>query len=40
MPPALRHRTIAWQYRLSEGELRRLGEFVPRDRTAIDVGAW
>lgn len=40
MPPALRHRAIAVQYRLSEGELRRLGDFVPRDRTAIDVGAW
>ena len=40
MPPGLRHRVIAWQYRLSEGELRRLGDFVPRDAAALDVGAW
>jgi FkbM family methyltransferase len=32
--------SIAWQYRLYEPELRRLDEFVPRDRDAVDVGAW
>jgi 23S rRNA C2498 (ribose-2'-O)-methylase RlmM len=40
MPPALRHRVIAMQYRLSEEELRRLREFVPADAAALDVGAW
>jgi FkbM family methyltransferase len=40
MPPALRHRFIAAQYRLSEGELRRIADFVPRDKAAIDIGAW
>jgi FkbM family methyltransferase len=33
-------RTVAWQYRFFESELRHLRELVPRNRTAIDVGAW
>lgn len=40
MPPPLRYRAIAAQYRLSEGELRRLADFVPRDSAAVDIGAW
>jgi FkbM family methyltransferase len=40
MPPALRYRVIAAQYRVSEGELRRLADFVPRDAAALDIGAW
>jgi FkbM family methyltransferase len=32
--------SIAWQYRFFEPELRRLNEFVPRDRGAVDVGVW
>jgi FkbM family methyltransferase len=31
---------VAWQYRFSERELRRLDEFVPKDRGAVDVGVW
>lgn len=40
LPPMARYRVIAAQYRMAEGELRRLGDFVPRDRAALDVGAW
>lgn len=40
MPPAMRYRVIAAQYRLSEGELRRLTDFVPNDSAALDIGAW
>jgi FkbM family methyltransferase len=32
--------SIAWQYRFYEPELRRLDEFVPRDRGAVDAGMW
>jgi FkbM family methyltransferase len=32
--------SIAWQYRLYEPELGRLGDFVPRDRGAVDAGVW
>ncbi|TKJ32141.1 hypothetical protein A6V29_17325 [Blastococcus sp. CCUG 61487] len=28
------------QYRLSEDELRRLRDFVPHDRAAVDIGGW
>jgi len=31
---------IAWQYRFFEPELRKLDEFVPNDRGAVDVGVW
>ena len=31
---------IAWQYRLFEPELGRLGEIVPSGRGAVDVGVW
>ncbi len=31
---------VAHQYRYFEPELRRLAEFVPADRTAVDVGVW
>jgi FkbM family methyltransferase len=31
---------IAWQYQFYEPELRRLDEFVPGDRGAVDVGMW
>ncbi|WP_051684032.1 FkbM family methyltransferase [Blastococcus sp. URHD0036] len=40
VPPGARHRLIAMQYRMSEGELRRLRDFVPADKTAVDVGGW
>lgn len=40
LPPATRHRLIAMQYRMSEAELRRLRDFVPADKAAIDVGGW
>ena len=40
MPPKLRYSVIAAQYRLSEGELRRLGDFVPRGAAALDIGGW
>lgn len=40
LPPAAKHRLIALQYRVSEDELRRLRDFVPADRAAIDVGGW
>jgi FkbM family methyltransferase len=32
--------SIAWQYRFFEPELRRLNEFVPKGRGAVDVGVW
>jgi FkbM family methyltransferase len=31
---------VAWQYRLSEPELGRIHQFVPKDRDAVDVGVW
>jgi FkbM family methyltransferase len=31
---------VAWQYRFFEPELRRIEEFVPRDRGAVDAGVW
>lgn len=31
---------IAWQYRFFEPELKRLREFVPASRGAVDVGVW
>ncbi len=40
LPPRTRHRLIAMQYRMSESELRRLREFVPSDKAAVDVGGW
>lgn len=32
--------SIAWQYRLFEPELRKLSQFVPNERGAVDVGVW
>ena len=32
--------TVALQYRLFEPELRRLADFVPSDRNAVDAGVW
>jgi FkbM family methyltransferase len=40
LPDRLFVRLVAWQYRFFEPELRRLGEFVPKERSAVDVGAW
>jgi FkbM family methyltransferase len=40
LPPAVQHRLIAMQYRMSEDELRRLRDFVPADKAAVDVGGW
>jgi FkbM family methyltransferase len=40
MPDRFFVRTVAWQYRFFEPELRHLRELVPMNRTAIDVGAW
>lgn len=40
LPPVTRHRLIAMQYRVSEDELRRLRDFVPADKAAVDVGGW
>ncbi len=40
IPPQWAVPLIAWQYRFFETELRRLDEFVPADRGAIDVGVW
>ncbi len=40
LPPALRYRAVATQYRLWEGELRRIADFVPRGKVALDIGAW
>jgi len=31
---------VAWQYRFFEPELARLDDFVPRGRSAVDVGVW
>ena len=39
-PLPVRHRLIAAQYRLSEAELRRFGDFVPADVAAVDIGGW
>lgn len=32
--------SIAWQYQFFEPELRKLNDFVPHDRGAVDVGMW
>ena len=40
VPPRLMVPSIAWQYLFFEPELRRLDEFVPKDRGAVDAGAW
>jgi FkbM family methyltransferase len=40
MPPRLFIPFVAHQYRYFEPELRHLAEFVPSDRTAVDVGVW
>ena len=40
LPDRLFYRAQAFAMRRQEPELRRLGEFVPSDRPAIDVGAW
>ncbi len=32
--------SIAWQYQYYEPELRKLNDFVPHDRGAVDVGMW
>ncbi len=32
--------SIAWQYQFYEPELRKLNDFVPYDRGAVDVGMW
>jgi FkbM family methyltransferase len=40
IPPGAMVPLIAWQYRFFEPELRRLEEFVPKDRGAVDVGVW
>ncbi len=40
LPERVFVRVVAWQYGLFEPELRRLSEFVPPGRTAVDVGGW
>jgi len=40
MPPRIFVPLVAHQYRHFEPELRRLAEFVPPDRAAVDVGVW
>jgi FkbM family methyltransferase len=40
VPARLLVPSIAWQFRFVEPELRRLDDLVPRDRNAVDVGAW
>lgn len=40
MPPRLFVPFMALQYRFFEPELGRIGEFVPDDRDAVDVGVW
>ena len=40
VPARLLVPSIAWQYRFYEPELRRLADFVPKDRDAVDVGVW
>lgn len=40
VPARLMVPSIAWQYRFFEPELRRLDEFVPKERGAVDVGVW
>lgn len=40
VPEPVLLRALAWQHRLFEPELSRLGDFVPRGGTAVDVGAW
>jgi len=40
LPPKALVRIASIQYRYFEPELRHLSEFVPRDKDAVDVGAW
>jgi FkbM family methyltransferase len=40
IPPRLFVPMVAWQYRYFEPELRRLSEYVPPGRRAVDVGVW
>jgi FkbM family methyltransferase len=40
LPPKLFHALLNAEYRLAEPELRRVAEITPRDRVAVDVGAW
>jgi len=40
VPARLMVPSIAWQYRFYEPELRRLDEFVPKNRGAVDAGVW
>jgi FkbM family methyltransferase len=40
VPPRYTVPFIAWQYRFFEPELKRIREFVPADRGAVDVGVW
>lgn len=40
IPPRLFVPMVALQYRYFEPELRRLDDYVPRDRAAVDVGVW
>jgi FkbM family methyltransferase len=40
IPPRFFVPLVAWQYRYFEPELRRMGDYVPRGRAAVDVGVW